>query len=739
MTSLVAPTPDANQALEIARRAAVSVSDADLHFALLGYLYHNQPLIDPTRTDIDAIREVLHQSCTANLIRWPYIFGRSLYDRYNDRYSDGSDHLLAPDVGALLDGQPQGVYQVGYLLSGPLGFLDSREARLAPPTLAVDLWHCADTGCRTPHQVRFVPPQIGLVRAYAALTTAASQLWGPRSDWSYGFESLAVANTSFGNGDHYDIPTLIADCVIGEERTALVAASLRRDDTGGLKEALRTHAPSRFTQLGPPEKVAASLTPEEQLQALLLLPNPNILDLLDAAAIGGTLRIPPNEVRTPNRSFSSSGFARSRGTAISPHGTRLRRSSPIADLQSLLWESYSASGLENELSWRLLAGAGVPLRSALAEYIQTKDPSFAIRELIVSSQPITSAVAAKLRLRVAGMNHEQLTTALLWKMGFAIPTFDLSLPAFRRRVEQLKQAALNISRIVDETDREAIRAAGVNVFVSLEHLLEDMIGYNTWLLASDHFVNTRFVFDTREARAFVPVVLGTAINDANGYSCAWSTDGENTLGTLLRYLQEFQRWLDTRRDSDRAALLRPDDQVPFYASDSPERFAFHHVQFWADTDSRAFSEYIQIASYVIKRVGQIDIAALRNSIDHKRDEQAFPSVEDVLGFVSRVTEVIDVVDSARLVPKLFWAESQRKDRFGRDEATLVDRDGTRMILQRLVDLYDTPSIPFNRPVIVPPSGLLGKQIGYLVLLTRDASPFTDYWAAYPRVLERRMD
>ena len=102
----------------------------DILLAYFAVFFHHDLFFDAGKTDSPRIRQLLEYELLHERIRLPYRYGRLLYDRFNDTYSDTrTDHLMSPDVDRLLQGGPMGVYQVGTLLSGPLGVLDSQEKR----------------------------------------------------------------------------------------------------------------------------------------------------------------------------------------------------------------------------------------------------------------------------------------------------------------------------------------------------------------------------------------------------------------------------------------------------------------------------------------------------------------------------------------------------------------------------------------------------------------------------------
>jgi hypothetical protein len=152
---------------------------ADVCLAVLGHFFHHEILVDWQATDQGAIQNLLSDALLSGQIRFPYRYGRLLYDRFNDRPDTGrTDHLQNDEAWAFLEGTPIGVYQHGNIVSGPLGLLESLEPRWIPLSLHLPLWHCSDTGCNKLHTVRLLPPQIATVRAYGLLEDYFDERYG---------------------------------------------------------------------------------------------------------------------------------------------------------------------------------------------------------------------------------------------------------------------------------------------------------------------------------------------------------------------------------------------------------------------------------------------------------------------------------------------------------------------------------------------------------------------------------
>jgi hypothetical protein len=68
----------------------------------------------------------------------------------------------------------------------------------------------------------------------------------------------------------------------------------------------------------------------------------------------------------------------------------------------------------------------------------------------------------------------------------------------------------------------------------VEHLLEEFIAFNVWLLASDHVNQTKFEYRFEDAVGAVSKTLGLSLR-INDQDFAWRPSGGNVLGTLLVY------------------------------------------------------------------------------------------------------------------------------------------------------------------------------------------------------------
>jgi hypothetical protein len=270
-------------------------------FALLAQFFYQDILVDAYTSNLETIRSKLEVDLLSNRIRFPYIFGRLLYDRFNDSVNnDRPDHVEAGQVPQLLEGTPQGVYQMGNPVSGPLGFVESQESRYLPPTNVAPLWHCSDTGCNALHFVTLLPTRIPATLAFDNLNQILKDNLGPPSDWHIAFKRLCYQTIPTSGRDYNDLPVLIGDAIVAEERAHLLIAALKSEEGSLLRGTVGSAPRRKRVAEGSAEDVAGRLSEAEQFQLLLMLPNRKLIRFIDRAVWNRTIKIPVQEVRRAN-------------------------------------------------------------------------------------------------------------------------------------------------------------------------------------------------------------------------------------------------------------------------------------------------------------------------------------------------------------------------------------------------------------------------------------------------------
>jgi hypothetical protein len=265
----------------------------------------------------------------------------------------------------------------------------------------------------------------------------------------------------------------------------------------------------------------------------------------------------------------------------------------------------------------------------------------------------------------------------------------------------------------------------------MESFIEDLICYNVWNIASDHFTGTCFLYKRNAAHDAVVQTLGAEIESC-GETFAWSTEGSNTLGTLMAYLHAYRAWLKGRPEADKGPIERKKEDYPHYSEDTVWVFPFRHNQLWGDIPPEILVVYTETIEGISKQLAQADLPNIRNGIDHKRENDEFPETNRMLACVSRLQRVVETVDAKRLVPKLFWGTRSESDSHGNICDTFADYRGS------VLSLWDPPLViagprrSFGTPYLVAPVDFLYQPNSTLLFTVIAKSEYSSYWEGYPR-------
>lgn len=712
----------------LTRMSSQAIPEADLRLALFGLFWFQDPLIDFILTDLELIRCIIEKEAMARRFYWPLTQGRSLYDRCQKLGFSNYDNLASKDVALLLDGSPQGVYQVGSIVTGPLGILESQCARFFPPMQSLGLWHCPMLDCGSLHGVHLVPPSIPLVEAYRLLQQTSVKLWNTKSRWT-----MPVACWPYTLEEVWriqsEMPLFLGECILGEDRTHLLMKVLISQCGQGIRNILREKLKKTD---GNPATIAADLSAEQQLQLLLTLPDNQLKRLLDELVWSGVINVPAAEVREVDSSKRSlCSLSNKTALEMSSLGIRTTSHHPALLFRHLVWNAYTNHNELSDLDWRLQTPPGSNTQDELMKFLRTATPSVAIEKLILSSPRITSAVAEILETEIKTPD-ERTRTILEWKLGFDLPRDDRRLKTIRSVITTFKNTLLEIGVPESDDHRQALRGAGVNAFVELEGFLHEFISYNTWFLSSDHPRKTRFIYARNIAADRVPHALGKELTSGSE-SVKWNSNG-NTLGTCLRFLQELNKWVESLPNADRLPLVRPDQRTHHQRSDAVTSFPFRHTELWADAKPEKLAEIAALLSKATSILNRADIPGVRNGLEHYREACRFPPADRIVSAAEAMREFVDYADKERLYPKLYWKHGFRSDPYGQLTVDFVDHSGTRLQIHLPKTIFGTltnSEISQTRPCLVAPGNIFGLPNSDLIFQVRQESAYSTYWESYP--------
>lgn len=734
-TSLVTPTEAGEDVHTRIISVTHSIPDHHFNFALFRLFAYHELLIDWHQSDVTGIEQLLTDELASQKVLLPHRLGRLLYDRFNDRYEGSkTEFLSSAEVLELLAETPPGVYHINSFLSGPLGLLYSNEKRFLPPSLRLPLWHCSDTGCRHLHTVELLPPDLAVIRFEHELRDCMKDWFGLPSEWRY---SLAMRYLQAREREakglrFYDLPVLIADGILGRERTHLVEAALATDEGKELRKVLGAPPRKKSRGQGKPSAVAGSLTPEEQLQLLLILPDVFLIRLIDELTLDSKINVSLGQIRRAHQYPPSLSSLSSR-SELSRLGLRSVKEDPVTSFIQVVHKAYIENDAIGDLLWRLHVPSGTSAIDGLMNYLQRRGPDEAVSDLILTSQSVTRSVCQKIGFPTEriGRDIPSSVNQILWKFGFNPPQYDEFSSRLTSHLERFEQSVLSLPGKPTEDDRERIRSSGVNLFVCVEQMLDMLISFNVWLLGTDHFLDSRHDFDMVQARHRVPAMLGETL-PSEDLEVSWNPEGENPLGVLLRYLSESVEWMKSLESKNREELRRPKADIPHFAEALEARFPFTHIALWADADMSELRAYVQQYEKLVSLLLQAELAYIRNGLDHMRDVARFPTSEMMLACISRLRQAHHFAVVNRYLPVIFWLDRVETNRFGLVEYRF--RDGAN----RLVVVHRPPMVlclkkpGLTRPYLIAPGNLLGGPNAAIIFGFRERTEYDDYWRDYPR-------
>ncbi|HHF2979028.1 TPA: hypothetical protein ACPJ0Q_004656 [Vibrio diabolicus] len=703
----------------------MEVKDPDFFLATFGYFYHHKLFFDHSKCDLEKIEKLLNSEIIKGEIKFPHRFGNELYKKYNDLYEKPKKYLNIDDSLTLLSDTPNGIYQCGHYLLGPLGNIYIEQHRSVYPSLALPMWHCDGVNCNITHPAMLVPDQnVKVVNYHSQIDSRLSNDLSGRTDWKTSFINFERSG-SVVRKDYAFLLETLCDTITGDELSALALHALNGSKKDYLRSILKTSKTTCKLERNRSEYIVSNLSNEQKLQLILCLDDAIIIEYIDELISNNTICIPASEIRTPK--FVSSNRSSNLPCQISCLGIRSRMSVPMMYLVSIIMSGYEKNNLESDLEWKLREFSGKSRKDALVSYIQKNGPEHTIQNLILASSTLTKYVCSVVKLS-QNLVHESSKLSinrLMWKIGYNPAQYDDLLSRLHKRLSNFEDQLTELDQISSEDDRDRIRSSGVNLFVSIEEYLDRLISYNTWLLAHDHYIKGKFKFDINEARVCVRDILDND-NDIN-----WSIKGDNSLGVLLHYLSLLMSWVDSLADKPREHLLRDDELIPRFIYQDLIPFPFIHTQAWADYDIGQIDSYKLELESIVNQINRSKLAEVRNGIDHYRDQNSFPSLDTMTACVLRLKKAISRSDVNRFFPKHYVLKSTIKNEFNIIEYELSDYRDRRLTIYGPSLVTGIPSVNNTKSVIVAPCNLLGIPNSTMTFTLKEPSEYSKYWEGYP--------
>jgi hypothetical protein len=680
-------------------------------------LGHDSLFIDVEATDTNRLRAAISEHIVSGKIRFPFVFGRDLYDYFAAEFDEEKDRLSNEETIQLLDAIPTGVFQYGRYVVGPSGLRETDHGRLLQFTSRVPAFHCDDPVCRKLHSVHLSTGHSASINAERGkLEHMLRSLPTPAADWAgLASEITQLKESYFGNSWTAPMITLVGDCLGDSELKALHSFLLDR------------HKMSPF---------ASRVQFLEEL--LVNFSDEVIASAIDALVQDETIKVPIGEIRRPvSTSHQRSGVFRLQ-PQLGRNGVRFVSGDPglpVLRERDLFRRIYLDAGTaeKHELDWQLRGIDGVSLEVRLDEYLRTQSPATALTRLVLSGS--ASAIAASELVGAGdfdGSTDEEIISRLLWKLGFDDRDPHDLHSQFWRQHEQLV-ASVQSWLGAGPDDAADFKGKASAYFSELEGLLEEALAFATWALLYDHTSSPRRFTYTPDLDRSIGLELLDRFVRSEGAANAGERlryTGRLTMYPLLRGFGVLGKVLQSL-ESKASTYERAAADFPEYASATAlQHFPFKSTLPFIDIASHSRRRIVQGFEQIESLLQRGRVDSVRNDFSHYR--RTSPEVAEMAETLEAVAQVVRMIENLGFGLNLFSPAGEISDRWGR---RVVRFEGPRSLTHSIsrpssLQWAGLPSLRANQFLVRAASfddanEVLRFEHGY-------SSEFSAMWTDYPK-------
>ncbi|MCW2297628.1 hypothetical protein [Rhodococcus erythropolis] len=726
-------TPYGQQVLNyLIKQEKIGPKEARLQCLLV--LSYVDILVDVENTDQEKLVNSIGRQIHDGALRFPYIYGRLLYDKVADSFSEEREYLNVEDTSKLLTETPTGVWQADNIIIGPYGVVVSDVQRTLPPSQRIPLQHCVDPACHVVHKVHLTTSyEAPINRSMYKMEEYLEKGGQEPSDWAGFIEEVSNGRArSFNDSDSSSVPYSLGDLLSIEELRSLLVRML---DTG-MARSVRTFLESLGVK-GPADKLTGELDHAQLMQLLLIQSDESIISALDEQVKAGEIRVPAGEVRSLKVHHGVRRGVWGLSSELSRYGLRFTSQAPGLShlrLRRLIHGLYSIDDKEqsSELDWQLRSTRGSSLKGRREEYLRTAPPKDIIRRLVLRDRAKVAQVCMDLQIEWSSeLKNDDLINAIMWKLGFRLEVDEEDHRSFWPKHDEMTNLAraANLSTSVDE-DRIS-SGAGV-YFKSLEGVLEDSLVYTAWSLCSDHYSSASpFVYDYESARGEVMGVL-TKVSAENSAEARDSIRfGENnTLFSLIRGFDLLAQHLDKIRSYFGKPESSRKDLPRYHGKTELKKFPFVHKVLFLDLLPSSQLRLIQDLKEFARLLSSSGICESRNDLLHFRRSTA--DVEKLTDALEFVRTAVRKAEQVGIVRTLYRLHSKKVDEWGRSTTSLISGGGQVVNFSR-PSPYDWLGLPgLEKPQYLFHYAIFEEPNEMFRFLPGRSSEYSAMWSNFPR-------
>ncbi|MEV0842723.1 hypothetical protein AB0I55_24680 [Actinocatenispora sera] len=696
-------------------------------------LLHLDLLVDPIKSDMAGLLEEISGQIKSRAILLPYTSGRLLYDKaYRVAPKDNYYSMMTEkETAELLSETPQGVFQIGKLVTGPFGILQSQSSRVEFPSRHV-CYHCADKSCPAIHKCWLSTAEKPPINAHRDKIQKQLEKESTQpSAWDEYFR-FSPRRSLGGRSDLKGDPLVsVLGDVFNLEELRLILSWLL-DNTRGIVR--RT---AGYCQLaGSSGQIAASLDAASCHQLILTASDRDLIGAIDSLIADKEIVVTQGEIRRGVLNDETFGIYDTRAE-IGEYGVRLVSTRPglaVLRLRRLVERMYRLDDENDrqELEWQLRGEDIDSIDAKIEQFLRNRSPREAVATLLLARRANMIVAAEELSLHESILTNDAArVNAVLWKLGFQIDDDSAIHRSFWRKHGSLTHVLRQgIATQISIARDDKVRAEASSYFVQLESVLQDSLFFTTWALLSDHFAeSTKFVYRVSEGERFSRQRLSsfstTLVDDP-----VHQVDFDDLL-TLYPLARGFQILADglcsLRNNPDQS--LRPEREQPSWARrDSLERFPFVHLVPFLDLlpDSQ------ELIVTRLKRVAQslisTDANGARNEWMHGNRN---PDVARLEACLDGIQSAVSMLEHSGFTRKIFRRTRSEIDEARRSKIYMSDAAGTELALMRPSQFSFLGLPNSTAPQHVMICAKFAEPFEVLRFVSENDSSYARIWRDYP--------
>jgi hypothetical protein len=694
--------------------------------------YSTDLYVDVIKTDYQLLSKSVSDEIISGNILFPWIYGRTLYDKYFEEFNEQKGILENDNVIKLLSGTPKGVFQIGTQIVGPFGILDSFAKRLIPPTTNVKLWHCSDTSCSALHSVQLYTAETIISEILGEIDNLNKDV--EPSEW-YTFFSRQCQNkySPYDDKKIDDIPITLV-FAFGENELRKVLKEIIENKFGA-----RDILPKEKKFQASSDAIVNSLSKAECFQLILLYDSIDIMVFTEKLIYEKKIYIPSTEIRSSEIQKSGGFFKiyhecnKLGFRAVSPN-TQLS----FIHLRNLILKLYSDPIMLQQLDWKLKYYEKESLKEKVEEYINKEEPRKIIRDLVLNGlyqvNKTFEMLQGYFKMPSTLEEEERIIDKVLWKLGFNVNIYPTFMLTFEDRLTKFNDI-IRESNTYSKSDQERIRSAAVNLFVSLEEILKHTLAFSTWLLLSDHFRITRFKYNYTEATKFMTSTLnGYKLNDDT--KLEFDSSGRNTLFPLIEGFSALFNICDSFLNEGQEKYKRDESEYPnFIGKTDLLDFPLNHKMLVFDIKNSSYLKIRELGLRLPIEFNKNKVLSVRNSLEHDREE--FPQKNDLINACNCIGKLVEELKISGLFPNVYLFKSLFKDKHNRILRTFEDYNGRLITIPEIINYKGYPFPGSEFPQVIVPFLSFPESMEPLRVKYEENSEYLFYWQNYPRKKARQ--